>query len=203
MQKPHKRMSEEEFLQLEASSDIRHEYVNGEVFAMTRPTLAHQHIVANILTVLRSQLSGGSCRSYADVLVRIEAANSFYSPDVSVVCNSCDRSSLYIQGPSIIFEVLSPSSAATDRREKLVAYKQIPSLNAYVIVHQSRKHVAVYRQLDKDEWTLEELGFKGDLTLEACPGRSIKLSLDEIYEDAEIDDTPDLRVRELQEIYTW
>lgn len=202
MQKPHKHISAEEFLELEESSDIKHEYVNGEVFAMTRPTLAHQNIVGNILVALKSQLRDSSCRPYTDVLVRIEAANSFYSPDVSVGCNAYDKSSLYIQ-PSIIFEVLSPFSAATDRREKLVAYKQIPTLNAYVIVHQTRKHVAIYRQVSEDEWTLEELVSMGDFTLEACPGQIIQLSLDDIYEDAEIDETPDLRVRELQEIYTW
>lgn len=196
-------MTVEEYLLFEESADERHEYINGRVFAMTGGTAAHNLISLNIAASLKTQLKGSGCRVYmADMKVRVEASNSFYYPDVTIDCGAFDRSSVFTAKPIVIFEVLSRSTASTDRREKLLAYQQIPGLQAYFIVHQSRKRVEVYRRESNDDWTVEELG-PGDEVGLSCPNRTIKITVDEIYEDTNMENSPDLHVRENAEVYLY
>lgn len=137
-----------------------------------------------------------------DVKVRVDALNSFYYPDIVVDCAKFDQSSVFTDTPVLIFEVLSQSTATTDRREKLVAYQSIDTLMEYVIVHQARKRLEVYRNAG-DNWTVEELGGSESLTLNACPGCELAISMDEIYAGIEFDPPPQLQVREDVEVYMW
>lgn len=193
----------EEYLLFEESEGERHEYINGRVFAMSGGTAAHNLISVNIVTSLKTQLKGSGCRAYvSDMKVRVEANNSFYYPDVMIDCGALDRSSVFTAKPIFVFEVLSRSTASIDRREKLLAYQQIPSLEAYLIVHQSRKHVEVYRRQSDEDWTVQELG-TGDEVCLLCPNRTITISVDEIYEDTNMENSPDLQVRENAEVYLY
>jgi len=197
-------MSIEEYLLFEETATTKHEYLDGETFAMTGGTLAHNKISTNILKTLFGQLESSGCNVYmSDVKVRIEANNSFYYPDVLVDCGSYQKERLFVESPSIIFEVLSPSTAATDRREKLVAYKRIPSLKAYVIVQQSRKLISVYLRSNAEDWTIQEMRSNDDFSVELFFGRTVKLSVNEIYEGTDIDDGAKLSIREEAEIYVW
>lgn len=205
MAKPEKvvRMSVDEYLRFEESATVKHEYVDGEVFEMTGGTLAHNLIGGNILTLLRARLKGSGCKVYIEaVKVRIESTNSFYYPDLLVDCCAYDGTSVYTTTPVIIFEVLSRSTASTDRREKLIAYKRIPSLKAYVLVHQARKCVEVFRKESDGNWTIQIIESYGELLLETVPGEKIVLTLEEIYDDLNLESSPDLQVREDVETYS-
>lgn len=205
MESPKKqpRMTVEEYLLFEESQEVRHEYVNGRIFQMTGGTAAHNLISLNIAASLKMQLKDSGCRAYiADMKVRVEASNSFYYPDVIVDCGSFDRSSVFTSSPIFIFEVLSRSTASTDRREKLLEYQQIPGLKAYLIVHQSRKRVDVYRRESDVDWAEQELGAGDDFEL-SCKNRTIKIKVDDIYEDTDMESSPDLHVRENAEVYLY
>lgn len=199
------KLSVDEYLAAEEIASVRHEYVNGRIFAMTGGTKQHNLISLNIAATLRGLLKGSDCKVFmADVKVRANAANSFYYPDVMVVCAGIDEDDFYTETPTAIFEVLSKSTAAVDRREKLVAYQMIPSLQSYVIVHQSGKRVEHYRRVDED-WTLQQLIGDEELSLQCSANANLPLtlSMDDIYADLEFDEGPDLQVREDTEAYAW
>ena len=199
------KLSVEDYLSFEENAQVRNEYVNGRIFAMTGGTAGHNTISVNIVAALRNLLKGSGCKVFmSDMKVCVKAANCFYYPDVMVVCGNVAKDDVYTETPTAIFEVLSKSTAAVDRREKLVAYQMIPSLQSYVIVHQSRKRVEHYRRVD-DDWTLQELTGDEELSLQcnADAKLPLTLSMDDIYADLEFDEGPDLQVREDFEAYAW
>ncbi|MDZ4834396.1 MAG: Uma2 family endonuclease [Candidatus Melainabacteria bacterium] len=204
MQKPSKHVSAEEFLAFESSSTSKHEYVNGEVFAMAGGTQAHSLISTNITFILKSKLDGSGCRVHgSELLLRVDASNSFYYPDAMVDCGDYDKDRTFTSSPAIIFEVLSRSTVSIDRREKLVAYKRIPSLKAYVIVQQARQHLEIHRKDANGNWSIEEAESTGRFELEVCPGTAIVIEVEKIYESANVSDGPDLHLREDAEMYAW
>lgn len=174
-------ISVEEYLLMEAKSSTKHEYLNGQIFAMTGGTLRHNVISSNIFSLLNSFLRGTPCRAYmGDVKVRIEEVNCFYYPDVLVACGEADDTKVYVESPVLIVEVLSPSTAQSDRREKLVNYRLLPSLKEYIIVHQRRKRIQVFTKNDTREWCSTVV--KEKLTVSSLPKGSIEFDVDEIYE---------------------
>lgn len=201
------RMSVEEYLRSEETSPIRREFVNGEVFAMTGSTLRHNAICTNLLTAIRPHLKGGPCRAFIEaVKVRIDATNCFYYPDLSVSCTPTDMTDVYIKTPVLIVEVLSPSTAPIDKREKLVSYLQIPTLNEYVLVHQDKRIVTVHRRDANGQWgTPVTIAGKGDLELHSMPGEPLIISLDDVYEGADWGEAPEggYQVREAELEYAW
>ena len=111
-------MTIEAFLAEEQRSSVRHEYVGGVLHALAGGTDWHAEIVANLLSYLRPPTRGTSCRVYAnDMLVRVDDS-TFYYPDLMVVCDPSDRNRLYRTNSCLLIEVLSPSTASIDRREK-------------------------------------------------------------------------------------
>lgn len=194
------RMTADEYLRYEESASVRHEYVDGEVFEMTGATLAHNLIGGNISALLRSQLKGSGCRVFQEaVKVHVESSNCFYYPDVMVDCCRHDDSSTYTSTPVIIFEVLSRSTASTDRREKRVAYKKLATLEAYVLVHQARKCVEIFRKVG-DDWTVQILK-SGAADFEFRSGRKLTVSIDDVYEDIDVENDLNLRVQEDVAVY--
>ncbi|MBX9691107.1 MAG: Uma2 family endonuclease [Cyanobacteria bacterium] len=195
----------EQYLREEEISSVRHEYVDGEVFEMTGGTKAHNLISMNIVALAREQTRKSGCNVFAiDVKVRVEATNSFYYPDVLIDCGPSNLDEVFTTTPSVIFEVLSRSTAAIDRREKAVAYKRIPTLRAYVLVRQGVRRIEVFRRDTAAGWTKEVVPSKGKFKVEICQGTFVEFSEDEIYRDTEIDDRPpDLKVMEQVEIYSW
>jgi Uma2 family endonuclease len=113
-------LTPDEYLQLEAESTVKHEYVDGEVFAMAGASDVHVTIAGNLFALLRSHVRGTNCRVYiADMKARVEARNCFYYPDVMVTCDERDRAtSTYKRFPKLIVEVLSDSTEAFDRGDK-------------------------------------------------------------------------------------
>ena len=147
-------VSQEEYLEGEQHSDCKHEYLNGVVYAMAGGTNRHGDIGGNIFASLKSKLSGKPCRAKnSDTKVRLLHGRDerFYYPDVSVVCGPKNPDAQFEENPSVIFEVLSPSTARYDNCEKKDAYLRCESLQAYVIVHSERVEVTIHTRVG-DGW---------------------------------------------------
>jgi Uma2 family endonuclease len=178
-------MTEAEYLAAEELAQTRHEYVNGYVFAMTGATDAHNVITGNLFAFLHGKLRGCPCRAYVnDMRVRIESVRSYYYPDIMVSCEGFDCKSKFKTSPVLLIEVLSPSTAGTDRREKLMAYQKIPSLREYLIVYQDRQRLELYRKGSDNQWEFAVLDRPDDdLVLESLPVQSMVLPFSVIYEE--------------------
>ena len=175
-------LSVAEYLERERSAKVRHEYLAGQLFALAGASEAHNTIALNIAAELRARLRGSPCRVFiTDMKLRIRAADTFYYPDVFVTCNEADRERYYKEHPSVIFEVLSPGTESTDRREKFLLYRQLESLREFVLVNQDERVLEVYRR-DRtgDGWSAEEVREGDRLRLESV---GIELPLAEIYLD--------------------
>jgi len=177
-------MSIGDYLKFEDCSTVRHEYVRGQIFAMSGATEAHNVICGNLYVALHSILRGSGCRVFqADMKVQVQAADSFYYPDIMVTCEPFDAKSVFKSSPTLIVEVLSPSTQQVDQREKLVAYRQLSSLREYVLVHQNRMQIEIYRRISDDQWDLETLQKTDELRLEASGGKALHMPVSAIYED--------------------
>ncbi|MBD2484266.1 Uma2 family endonuclease [Planktothrix sp. FACHB-1365] len=180
MRSPLPLLTVENYLNAEANSQTRHEYVGGYVFAMAGASEEHNIIAGNILALLRPHLRGSSCRVFvSDMKVKVQD-DIFYYPDLLVTCNPQDNHRYFKTQPSLIIEVLSESTETTDRREKLMNYQTLDSLKEYVLVSQNQMQVEVYRQDDQGNWTIQILGQKDDLILESV---GLTLTMAQIYED--------------------
>ena len=168
-----------EYLRVEEASPVKHEYVAGQIFALAGATKRHNHITVNLVTCLAAAARGGRCGVYlADVKLRVSEEVLYY-PDVMVACGPAGEDPLIEDSPCLVIEVTSPSTEMIDRREKVLAYRQIASLQAYVIVHQGEPRVERHWRDGSDVWRYDEVAGEGRVAL-PCP--EVELSLDAIYE---------------------
>jgi Uma2 family endonuclease len=168
----------DDYLRDEELSDRRHEYVDGAVFAMSGASNQHNEMIGSLFAHLKPQLKS-PCRSYMiDVKLRLQQqrATIFYYPDYMVTCEPRGPVSHWILAPSLIVEILSPSTERTDRTEKLMAYTQLPSLEAYLLVAQDETRVEAL--LRSNAWTPQILG-AGELI--NLPGLGVEIAIDAIY----------------------
>ncbi|MDP2832723.1 MAG: Uma2 family endonuclease [Pseudomonadota bacterium] len=173
----------EEYLRLEETGEIKHEYVDGEIYAMSGASRRHNMIAINTTLRLKRQAKGTGCEAYtSDVKLYIAEQNSFYYPDAMLVCAEDSEDTHYVTRPCIVVEVISPSTAVIDRREKLMAYRKLPSLNAYLLIESDRRQVEYFLRGEGGAWRQGTLGEMDMLKL-ACAGHPISLCLDDIYED--------------------
>lgn len=182
MRDPERRLTPEEYLELEKDGPVRHEYAGGKLFAMAGASDEHNRITRNITGLLWQATRRGPCQTYAsDMKVRVGPV--FYYPDVLVSCDPTDIERYFKTRPCLIVEVLSESTARVDWGEKLYNYRTgLESLETYVLVHQDRRRLEVFRRLEGDRWLLETL--EGTAALELpCP--PVTLALDEVYEGVE------------------
>ncbi|QGU31838.1 Uma2 family endonuclease [Thermochromatium tepidum] len=174
------RLSVEDYLANEDGADIRHEYIDGDLYAMTGASRQHVLITLNMVAHLRPLLRGTPCQLFAnDMKVRLKIAEQdiFYYPDLILTCDPDDRETYYCTRPCLLVEVMSESSARIDRREKLLAYQTLPSLIEYLLVDQYLRRIEVYRRAQG--WALE-VCTEGAVRLD-CLG--IEVPLEVIYED--------------------
>jgi len=140
-------LSINEYLQGELESDIRHEFYDGHVYAMAGAGVKHNTISLNLAAILRQETRGTDCRAFiADMKLFIPELKRFYYPDVLLACTPDDNEEYYRKNPCLIVEVLSPSTEAIDRREKLHAYQNIESLQEYLMISQEKMQVEVYQR---------------------------------------------------------
>lgn len=172
-------ISEQAYLEMEQISKIRHEYVDGHVYAMTGSSLAHNKIAMNIGSALHQQVKGTPCDVYmSDVKLKIAEKNSYYYPDLMLAC-SREENDYFLTQPCLIIEVLSKSTAATDKREKFVAYQRINSLREYVLVSQYSQKIERYHRLDEHGLWHLTVYEKGDTVEFSCI--EFELSMADIY----------------------
>lgn len=137
-----------DYLAMDDASTIRHEYMGGQVYAMTGGTMRHNRITGNMFRWLAERFDGTPCQVFInDMKLHVQAADSVYYPDVFVHSGSTVASTAkVVHDAALIVEVLSESTAEIDRREKLVAYQKIPGLRAYWIVSQDERRVEVHER---------------------------------------------------------
>lgn len=180
---PKLNISEQEYLAGERQSQVKHQYINGSVYAMAGGTRDHNTICGNIFALfrqqLRQQLKPQPCRPYiADVMVK--AANNYFYPDVMIVCDEDQQDNeRLIHAPAIIVEVLSSSTRTHDLTLKKIAYLNLPSLQEYWLVEQDRCEIEVFRR--SENWAATYY-VAGD-TITSYLG--ISLTVAEIYEGVE------------------
>jgi Uma2 family endonuclease len=171
----HPKITVEDYLEWESHQEVRHEYVDGEVFAMTGGTIPHNLVSLNLYTLLRPHLRQGGCRAFvADVKVPISSKGPYYYPDVIVSCDERDRPAVkLIQYPMLIVEVLSPGTETYDPSEKFAQYRKLSTLQEYVLVESERVSVECYRRRENRQWIYEPFTTGDILTLESidfsCP----------------------------------
>ena len=159
-----KKYTIEEYLELEEKSDLRHEYYDGEIFAMAGTTMNHNRIVGRLRSFLEGIFLPKGCDVFAEN-VKVEVIKNFYYPypDVILTCAPDDISGTYIvRHPSILVEVLSKSSSVYDRDFKFRRYKEITSLQYYMLVSQYDCYIELYTRTEQEGiWTYQSFDNPG------------------------------------------
>lgn len=175
----------QDYLEGERISPIKHEYIRGQIYAMAGATKAHGIIALNLATGLRNKLRGSGCTTYmADIKVRIETADVYYYPDITVTCDRRDSISLaedFIRYPRLVVEVLSPTTAAFDRGDKFADYRTIETLEEYVLINQERMSVECFRRNSEGFWVLYPYTKGEEIHLTSV---DFQCSIGALYEDA-------------------
>lgn len=176
-------LSEEQYLQNEMLSSVKHEYVDGQIYAMAGASEKHNLIAGNIFSSLRNARHSSGCRVFiSDMKLRI-ADSYVYYPNVMLVCEcGKDDDEYYKHQPCLIAEVLAKNTQATDEREKLINYQKIASLKYYLMVDSQEKQVHYLQRDDSGIWQTAVLE-AGENLLVQCENYQSILTLDSIYED--------------------
>lgn len=177
----------EQYLALERQASHKSEYVNGGIFAMAGASKAHNQIAFNLAGELHSQLKNRPCLAYVnDLRVKVSATGLYAYPDVAALCSEPDFEDAQMDtllNPSVIIEILSPSTEAYDRGDKFAHYRRLPSLMEYVLIAQDKVRVEYYIRQDR-QWILTEMDRLNEtlrLVLIEC-----EISLREIYAKVEL-----------------
>lgn len=180
-----KQYTPQDYYELESSAEYKSEYYKGEIFAMAGGSARHSLICLNIGGELRSRLRDTPCTPFeSNMRLKIEATGLRTYPDASVYCDPLrydeeDPAHQTFVNPTVLFEVLSPSTEAYDRGEKSMNYRQIESLRAYVLISQDSPHVEIFERQSNNSWVLNEVnGLASTLTI---PPLKISLPVSEIY----------------------
>ncbi len=166
-------LTPDRYLQMEETSNIKHEYIDGQIYAMAGASDAHVTIAGNLFTLLRNHVRGSGCRVYiSDMKVRIESLNRYYYPDIIVSCDRRDlETSTYKRFPTVIIEVLFDSTEAFDRGDKFagsfgcgsaspkpfqeIDYQQIESLREYILINTKQQRVDCLRRNEQFLWMFQ------------------------------------------------
>lgn len=171
-----------EYLEGERLSDIKHEYIDGDVYAMGGESRSHNIISGNIFAEFRQHLENTRCTTFASD-IKVKAERCFFYPDVMVVCDDDQGDDYYTEAPAIIVEVLSKSTRRLHKATKMAIYKTIPSLQEYVLVEQDFVDVEVCRR--SNGWVSQHYFLGDDITFESI---DITLSCADIYHRVNNDD---------------
>ena len=179
---PQQRFTADDYLAWEAVQTARHEYLDGEVFAMAAAEDRHVTTAGNVYTALRQHLSGSRWRTYmSDMRLRVEAADAYFYPDVMVTCSDADRVDPLVKSePLLVIEVLSLSTAAYDRGAKFSHYRRLPSLREFALVDPRVCTADVYRLGADGLWVLHPSA-RGESVALASVG--LTLDAERLYAD--------------------
>lgn len=173
----------EEYLELEERSTEKHEYYQGEIFAMSGAKKPHNDIIMNLMRGMILHLEGKPCKPYdSNQRIFIQEEEVFTYPDISIFCDEVafrNDDQLNALNPTVLVEVLSPSTRYYDQGTKFKYYRSIPSLQEYLMVNSMAMGVAIFRRNDKDEWVLEEYSRRRQKLFIYSIG--LHISLEDIY----------------------
>ncbi len=176
------RFTPEEYFAWEEQQLERHEYMDGEVYAMSGGTVIHSQIASNFNRLLGNHMRGSGCKTLnSDCRVNVLGMDKYVYPDTSVTCDERDKTTTqYITHPCLIVEVLSPSTEAYDRGNKFKMYRRNPSLQEYVLVSTDVIEIELFRKINTEDWRI--INYQTGDTVEL---KSINLTflIDEVYED--------------------
>ena len=186
---PKKRWTADEYLAFERASDEKHEFINGDIFLMSGASREHNLIVFNLVRVLGNQLSGRPCEAYtSDMRVKLRGRDYAY-PDLVVVCEPPAFEDSHVDtllNPTLLIEVLSPSTEQYDRGDKFESYRALNSLQEYVLLTQNRPHIERYVRQSEGTWVLFEVSGL-DTSLE-LPSIDCALKLADVYDKVVFDE---------------
>jgi Uma2 family endonuclease len=178
----------EEYLEYEDASDEKHEYYQGEILAMSGARVTHNIITVNLLTKLKHTLKGKPCNPFnSDQRIFIPSNSLFTYPDISIVCGEIltrNNDDWNILNPSVVIEVLSPSTKSYDRGDKFKLYRDIPSLKEYILVDSESITIEAFHLNHTHHWELREYKKAEDILLVKTVQLSI--SLRDIYESTKL-----------------
>jgi Uma2 family endonuclease len=178
-------MTAEEYLAWEPTQEGRHEYWDGEVVAMSGGTRNHNRVSGNFFNLLDTALADRPCDVYiVDVKVQIKPGRKYFYPDVVVTCDQRDRDAQIVQFPCLIVEVLSPSTEAIDRGAKFAKYRQLSTLQEYILVQVEQPGVEVFRRNERDQWVLSEYAVGDRLYLESV---GVDLAIADLYRQVQFE----------------
>jgi Uma2 family endonuclease len=172
----------EDYLAGEKDSEIRHEYIDGDVYAMVGASRNHNIITFNVAGLLHTGLKP-PCQGYVSdmkIHIRDQGSEWFYYPDVSVTCAEETANDYYSERPVLIVEVISPSTERVDKYEKRLNYQRLDSLQEYVLIHQDIREVWVFRR--SNQWA-KEVYYEGVIEL---PSIEMMMQIDDIYRNVQI-----------------
>jgi Uma2 family endonuclease len=188
---PKQTMTVEEYLAFEESSDVKHEYYAGQVFAQAGASERHNIIVGSVLSLLYGQLRQRPCNVYpSDMRLEIQHTGLYTYPDISVVCGQAqfaDTSRSTLINPIVIIEVLSPSTEGYDRGKKFQNYRTIETLQEYILVSQDIKQIEHYVRQPDDLWLLSFTSEASGITM--LPSIDCTLTIADVYEKVAFDDS--------------
>ena len=177
------------YLAWESAQLDRHEFLDGEVFAMAGAEDRHVTVSMNVAFALRQHLSGSPCRTFmSDMRLHVAAANCYFYPDVLVTCNALDLASSMVKTePKLIVEVLSPSTAAFDRGLKFSQYRRLASLEEYLLIDLDSRSADCYRKGADGLWVLHPFARGEQVTLASV---ALELSAAQLF--AEVPEVPEI-----------
>ena len=178
------------YLAWEAEQSTKHEYHDGEVFAMAGASDAHVTVAGNVYMALRNHLRGSPCSVFiSDMKLRVEEDNAFFYPDVFVTCAESDRGQSHGRSaPVLVVEVLSPATSAYDRGAKFAAYRKLPTLREYALIDPERLSLDLFRREgDSKRWVLHPIEAGGHVEWASV---GLQVPLEALYEDVPITTGP-------------
>lgn len=183
--KLHQRLTVAEYLAFEETSEVKNEFLDGEIYAMAGGTITHSRIGGNVYAEMRQRLKGQSCEAFSEAqrLMPSEASGDFMYPDAMAVCGeikTAQQDPNAITNPVLIVEILSDSTAAYDRGGKFYKYRQIETLQEYVLIEQKEPIIDVFKKNEQGQWVIAPrlTGLDNMLALESL---GIKIPFAEIY----------------------
>lgn len=171
------------YLAWEAVQSTKHEYHDGEVFAMAGASDAHVTVAGNVYMALRNHLRGSPCSVFiSDMKLRVEEDNAFFYPDIFVTCADSDRGQSHSKSaPVLVVEVLSPATSAYDRGAKFAAYRKLPTLREYALIDPERLSLDLFRREgDSKRWVLHPIEAGGHVEWASV---GLQVPLEVLYED--------------------
>ncbi len=190
---PQHRYTLQDYFELEATSEERYEYFDGEIFNMSGASPQHEEVISNALTALKNTLRGRGCHVYpSNLRVKVPAYLPYRYPDLTALCDEPQFEKIggidALVNPSLIVEVLSHSTGNYDRGDKFTYYKSIESFREYLLIAQHRAHITHFSKDENGTWAYEEINdLEGFVHLSSL---DCELSLRDVYENIEFPPSP-------------